>query len=90
MEPLPPITPLHSRNTVITITRPIYKWKGGATCSRGNSHGLPCPGGCHFVPGMLLGTLGGGEGWGGIESSSDWLARKADLHSPDPQTTVSE
>lgn len=48
-------------------------------------------GGSHFVPGTLLGTLGGGgENWGGRESISDWLAKEADLHKSNPQTTVGE
>lgn len=42
------------------------------------------------MPDILRGTLGVGEDSGGTESSSDWLARKADLHNPNPQTTVSE
>lgn len=48
-------------------------------------------GGSHFAPGTLLGTLGGGgENWGGRESISDWLAKEADLHKSNPQTTVGE
>lgn len=40
--------------------------------------------GTHSVPG----TLGAAGELSGRESASDWLAKEADLHKPNPQTTA--
>lgn len=80
---------MDSYNTVIIIS-PILQVQRLNALPKGQLTMPPAQGGCHFVPGKLLGALGGGEDWGGRASSSDWLARKADLHSLHSQTTARE